>query len=135
MLGKVGFELELQMLDWDSRQAAKIEGKFDIAYQDSDSSSLLVICEELGTEGVGNVGKYSNPELDELCAEALGTVDAEKQHELMGEAMEIILQDAADIPMVRRTFPYAMKEGIEGLTTDSVGVGIYLYDTWINPNP
>ncbi|MCG7492746.1 ABC transporter substrate-binding protein [Thalassobius sp. Cn5-15] len=65
--------------------------------------------------GASNRGRYSNPEVDALIAEALQTVDSAAREKLLAQATELAIADAAIIPLhyqvntwgVRKGFAYA----------------------------
>ena len=44
----------------------------------------------------------------------------------------LILQDLWLVPAVSAAWPWAMREEVMDLATDSVGYGLYLYDAWLN---
>jgi peptide/nickel transport system substrate-binding protein len=54
------------------------------------------------TGGGSNYGSYSNPKVDELFAQALGTFDEAKSAELLNQADQIITDDMATIPLYQK---------------------------------
>ena len=50
--------------------------------------------------GVGNRGRYSNPALDALIVQALGTVDDTARRALLEQASELAMQDQALVPIL-----------------------------------
>jgi ABC-type transport system substrate-binding protein len=78
---------------------------------------------------------YSNPEVDELIIAAQGSLDDKEQHELLGEALKIILQDLPICPVIDRIYPWGLREDLMDVTIDHAAIGVYLYDAWIMPSP
>jgi len=53
-----------------------------------------------GSFGVFNHFSYSNPDIDAIVQEALGTVDADERKALLEQAMELTMNDLMAIPIV-----------------------------------
>lgn len=79
--------------------------------------------------GATNRGRYSNPELDALIAEAFSTVDEKKRAEILAKGSEVAINDVSIIPshypiavwglrkglkMLPRTDEYTLVKGITG---------------------
>ena len=62
--------------------------------------------------GLSNRGRYSNPKLDQLLAEALQTVDDPKRDKLLQEASEIGIGDVAIIPLHFQVNLWALRKGL-----------------------
>jgi peptide/nickel transport system substrate-binding protein len=62
--------------------------------------------------GTANRGRYSNPELDKLIAEAQGTVDDAKRDALLAKASELAISDVAIIPSHYPTASWAIRKGL-----------------------
>jgi peptide/nickel transport system substrate-binding protein len=62
--------------------------------------------------GTTNRGRYSNPELDKLVAEALATVDDAKREALLAAASELAIGDVAIIPSHYPTSAWAIRKGL-----------------------
>jgi peptide/nickel transport system substrate-binding protein len=63
--------------------------------------------------GVGNNGRYSNPELDAILSEASRTMDDKARNVLIGRAYELALgEDVAAIPMYFLLTSWAMRKGL-----------------------
>lgn len=63
--------------------------------------------------GSSNYGAYSNPELDEMYLEAIGTLDDEKRSELLQQAVKLSLEDMAHIPLHFENGVWAYRDDIE----------------------
>jgi ABC-type transport system substrate-binding protein len=71
----------------------------------------------------GNNYGYSNPEFDELVAEAKQTVDPDKQGELFNEAETILLDDVGVIPLNWYRGDYVFNEDrLGGFTQSNFGL-------------
>lgn len=69
------------------------------------------------TTNGNNNGKYSNPEYDNMIAEAMKEVDAQKRQEILMEAEKLLVQeDAAVFPLYFSVKPYAVSDKPEGMT-------------------
>jgi peptide/nickel transport system substrate-binding protein len=78
----------------------------------SDSLKALVgsFNREKGT-GAANRGRYSNPKVDEMIAQAVITVDDAKRAALLAEATEIAINDTAIIPIHYPMNSWAVRAG------------------------
>jgi peptide/nickel transport system substrate-binding protein len=62
--------------------------------------------------GASNRGRYSNPRMDAVLAEALATVDDPRRDQLLQEAQEIAINDVGLIPLHYQINVWAMRRGI-----------------------
>lgn len=62
--------------------------------------------------GASNRGRYSNPEVDRLLAEALRTVDDAARERLLQQAIRVVFDDVAIIPIHIQKNIWAMRRGI-----------------------
>jgi peptide/nickel transport system substrate-binding protein len=62
--------------------------------------------------GTGNRGRYSNPRVDQLLAEALGTIDDEIRERLLQEASEVAIGDVAIIPLHFQVNVWGLRRGL-----------------------
>jgi peptide/nickel transport system substrate-binding protein len=138
MLTELGLEHELQVHDFTAYRALCIEGNCDFNVQSTSGSHFWLLEEwfhSRGIEGGNNLARYSNPEVDALWDELDVTIDAAKQRELFAQIQKTVLEDAVVCPAWDMIYAWAMHEGVNDVTTDAAAIGVYLYDTWINPNP
>jgi len=65
-------------------------------------------------KGMGgtNRGRYSNPELDALIEQALGTVDDAAREELLQQASALAMDDYAILPLHFEVTPWAYRQGL-----------------------
>jgi peptide/nickel transport system substrate-binding protein len=62
--------------------------------------------------GLSNYGRYSNPQMDALTAEALRTLDDGKREKLMQDAMRMAMQDVAIIPLHTQKSVWGARRGL-----------------------
>jgi peptide/nickel transport system substrate-binding protein len=132
MLRKAGIDVDLQVHDHNTHVALQEAGEFDISFASSGGSNPFVMADFVGTGRQFNYNGYSNARVDELLALAEGSTDPEVQREAFVEIQQLILEDLWLVPAVSAAWPWAMREEVMDLTTDSVGYGLYLYDAWLN---
>ena len=63
--------------------------------------------------GTTNRGRYSNPEVDRLSAEALKSNDDAKRAQLLAQATEIAIEDVAIIPCHYQVNTWALRKGLK----------------------
>ncbi|OAN76342.1 peptide ABC transporter substrate-binding protein [Jannaschia sp. EhC01] len=63
--------------------------------------------------GGTNRGRYSNPAMDDLLTQALGTVDDDARQDLLREASRMAMEDFAIIPLHYEVTPWAMTADID----------------------
>lgn len=74
--------------------------------------SLLATTDRAAGLGVANRGRYSNPALDRLIRQALGTVDDAARRELLERASEIAMADQAIVPILYQVNIWATRNNI-----------------------
>jgi peptide/nickel transport system substrate-binding protein len=96
------FEASIYMLGWGVPT-------FDGMY------SLQSLVRTLGTGGDGNynVGRYSNPKLDQVIDRAKTETDPYIRPRLLTEALQIQNDDVAHIPLYNQIIPWAMKKNVD----------------------
>ncbi|MGB3289961.1 MAG: ABC transporter substrate-binding protein [Burkholderiaceae bacterium] len=62
--------------------------------------------------GSSNYGRYSNPELDKLYFQAMGTLEDGKRSQLLQQAVKIALADMPNIPLHWESGVWAFRKGI-----------------------
>ena len=74
--------------------------------------------------GASNRGRYSNPALDKLIGEALGTADDNAREKMLQDATRMAMQDVAIIPLHIQKNIWATRAGLTYVPT--VGEGLML---------
>ncbi|SDO17257.1 ABC transporter substrate-binding protein [Ensifer sp. YR511] len=67
---------------------------------------------ELG-QGSSNRGRYSNPDLDAMLAEAAVTMDDAKRSELLVKAIDTVMDDAGIIPLQHQFYVTALRDTLD----------------------
>ncbi len=62
--------------------------------------------------GPSNRGRYSNPKLDALLAQALATIGSEKREKLLQEATEVGIEDLGIVPLHYEVSTWGMRKGL-----------------------
>jgi peptide/nickel transport system substrate-binding protein len=77
--------------------------------------SLQSLVRTVGTGGDGNynVGRYSNPQMDELVDRIKKETDLKLRTELLTKALQLQNDDVAHIPLHNQVIPWVMKKNIE----------------------
>lgn len=78
------------------------------------STSLRAVIGSRGTAGTGlsNYGRYSNPRMDALTVQGLGTLNDAEREKLHQEAMRIAMQDVAVIPLHTQKSVWGLRRGL-----------------------
>lgn len=77
--------------------------------------SLQSLVRTVGTGGDGNynVGRYSNPQMDELVDRIKKETDLKLRTELLTKALQLQNDDVAHIPLHNQVIPWVMKKSID----------------------
>jgi peptide/nickel transport system substrate-binding protein len=65
------------------------------------------------TDGIYNNGGYSNPHLDELIKKIQVELDGEKRNELISEALTIVKDDFAYVPLHQQMVVWASRDNVD----------------------
>jgi len=127
MLTRVGVQTKLETLPWNVFASRASSGGPDktpefsfflvgwgSATGETSASlkSLLQTWDPKTGGGPSNRGRYSNPEMDKVLMEALGTIDDEKRAALLAKANEIAINDVGIIPLHYQVNFWAAKAGL-----------------------
>jgi peptide/nickel transport system substrate-binding protein len=74
--------------------------------------SVLATVNREGGMGGSNRGRYSNPKMDAMLAQALQTVDDDKREALLREATEVAIHDVGIIPLHYQINVWASRKGV-----------------------
>jgi len=108
MWTRIGIRTEVQPLPWTTFVARAGRQEFSVflvgwgsgtGEASSPLRSLVATFDRTKGWGPSNRGRYSNPELDRLLTEALGTVDDEKREQLLIRATGVAMDDVGIIPL------------------------------------
>jgi peptide/nickel transport system substrate-binding protein len=92
------------------------QGDFDVAlFGYSGIVTPLIYADIYGTDTAGNVGLYSNPEVDALFERAGQELDPEARIDLLHEIDEILWEDLPVLPLFQVPELVAHTESVDGV--------------------
>jgi len=123
MLSRIGIETRVVTMPWATyaSQASAPNYSFSVMLVgwgagtgevSSPLRSLLATTNRETGMGTGNRGRYSNPRMDQLLAQALATVDDGRREQLLQEASEVAINDVGLIPLHYQINVWAMRRGL-----------------------
>jgi hypothetical protein len=122
MFSRIGVQSTVEAAPWVSFRPLIGSSSFSVAlfgWASSTGETGLSLNALLGTKdaalgrGVPNGGQYSNPRLDSLVEEAMGTIDSNARGALLAEATELAMQDVALIPLFYAVSTWACRNGVQ----------------------
>ncbi|MGN6562881.1 MAG: peptide-binding protein, partial [Thermomicrobiales bacterium] len=84
-----------------------------------------------GYDGGFNTGKYSNPDVDKLCAQGLAELDQEKRKQIYIQMQNILLED---LPNFILDFPKglaAVTKRVHNLKPNAINIRWNAYTWWV----
>ena len=75
--------------------------------------SLIRTRIEKTADGDYNLGRYSNPKVDELTETMSHELDKEKRQELINAAAKIVQEDVATIPLHQQVIVWAVRDNVD----------------------
>ncbi|MGB3339398.1 MAG: peptide ABC transporter substrate-binding protein [Devosia sp.] len=124
MWTRIGVKAELFGAEPTQHFAALRTGDFDVGRSTwildfSDPSNVL---ELMGTASEFNSGRYANPAVDQLLAEASAELDLDDRAAILAEAERLAIEDVAVIPLNWVVVRNLFAEGIEGMVDNAKNV-------------
>lgn len=100
-LKQVGIPCEIDQVEFNTLLDQQRKGQFQLTTGRwvGGNQDPIYLYDLFHTTGYQNRGKYSNPELDKILAEAIATFDRAKAKELYTRAQEIISRDQPQFPL------------------------------------
>ena len=78
----------------------------------------------------GNVGGYSNPEVDKLFADAAVAPTPEERQKLYTKVQQVLVEDVPNLWLLELDFPTISKCNIKNFVTTAIGVNDGMRDAW-----
>ncbi len=127
---QLGFNVVVSVLGAAEYEEAYKKGDYEIIGVDFQAISTFPIYNlaAFSAEYSGNavpVTGYVNEEYDALITAAFAETDADKRAEILHEAEELLLEDAAVCPVVFNTNAYVVSDELSGLKTNYWGAQIF----------
>ena len=119
----LGINFDVRMVTRKQRMHSEQKGDYDVVYHGwapdyDDPMTYLEIWQ--GNSSQNNSG-YANPEVDLLIDQARGETDKVKRAEMLFQAEQMLLDDAAVIPLQLRRNAWSLNPGITGILRPFVG--------------
>jgi peptide/nickel transport system substrate-binding protein len=120
MLTRIGIEAQVDAIPWATYATRASRQEFSLflvgwgaatGETSSPLRSLLATVDAASGMGASNRGRYSNPEMDRLLAQALRTVDDKAREALLQRASEVAVNDLGVIPIHYEVSTWATKRG------------------------
>ena len=99
----LSFDTSAGMVGWGA-------STFDALYS---LQSLSATFDAKGGNGISNIGRLSNPEMDRLIKAIGAEENAEKRNALIGEALMVEKKEVLHIPLYEQLIPWAMRDTID----------------------
>lgn len=125
MLREIGVNVKLVQGDFNAWLNNAMTGKFHLTTMSDSGWDFSIMSNFFELGGGYNFGKFDHPEVDSLLKQANLTADSEKRREMMARAQEILLKEAAMVPVYDEMYVYASK-GVTDVVYDEVGMA-FLY--------
>jgi peptide/nickel transport system substrate-binding protein len=120
MLTRIGIETQVDAIPWATYATRASRQEFSLflvgwgaatGETSSPLRSLLATVEATSGMGASNRGRYSNPEMDRILADALKTVDDKAREALLQKAAEVAVGDLGVIPLHYEVSTWATRRG------------------------
>lgn len=126
---KLGINCSIEVQGWKTVNEDRRQSAFDIIcsnwiFDYDDPSNLLELFE---TANRNNGGGYSNPAFDRLLADARAARTPEAHYELLHQAEQQLLQDAACAPVAYYNDVYLQSEKLTGTWHSPYGYWYFMY--------
>ncbi len=107
---------------------------FDSETPEPDSYMELYSCEQIAQKenqwSKENSSRYCNPEYDALLTQLKQEIDADKRRDLFVEMNDLLIEDVALIPLVRRSDAYAIANSLTNLEFTPWSASTWKIDSW-----
>ena len=129
--GELGITMTIDVQEWKTVTADRRSGNYDAArngwvFDYDDPSNMLELFES--TNG-NNDGKYNNPEYDALVDQARTAATKEEHYDLLHQAEQMMLTDAACIPVAYYNDFYLQSSKLTGTWHSPYGYWYFMYGT------
>lgn len=126
---EIGVTLNVEIVEWSSFTPQRRAGDYEISRNGwvgdyTDPSNML---ELLYTTNGNNDGKYSSSEFDAAIDEARKTIDASARSAALHKAEDIMMEDAACIPVAYYNDFWLQSEKLEGVWHSATGYWYFMY--------
>ncbi len=129
--GDLGITMTVDIQEWKTVTADRRSGNFDVArngwvYDWDDPSNMINLLE---TSNGNNDGKYSSAEFDTLVDEARKSTDVAEHYDLLHQAEQVLLEDAAMAPVAYYNDFWLQKPELKNTWHSPYGYWYFMYGT------
>ena len=120
---KLSLDLKIDTQTFKQRLAKMTAGEFDIvaAGWGPDFDDIMTFGDLFASWNLNNRGRYINPEYDELVRIAMNNTNPETRMNAMGEAQQILYDDAVVLPQYEQGVIYLLHPKVKGGVRRVVG--------------
>jgi peptide/nickel transport system substrate-binding protein len=132
-LTDVGFEVDLQILEYAATATLMLAGEHNIAriyFSHTDPVVLTTLYHSKNIQGT-NFNRTMKPdaELDKMLDDATAEQDRETRKAMYEDIQQYIMDQALIIPLWEETVLWGANSSVHGLHFQPLG-GVWFYDTW-----
>ncbi|MER5515731.1 ABC transporter substrate-binding protein [Streptomyces sp. NPDC002763] len=128
-LKAVGIDVVLKQLPVTQFATTVQSGDFDVVWGNTTRADPDILRSSFSTQ-LGNFYHLPASSLDTALSAQAATTDTAKRKQLVGEAQQLIVQNAYNVPVVELQTQLGVANKVHDLTFDS-GSRVQLHDTWI----
>ncbi len=126
---QLGITLNINIQEWKTVTADRRSGNYDVArngwvYDWDDPSNMINLLE---SSSGNNDGKYSNPDFDKIVEQAKSTADVKEHYDLLHQAEQLLLKDAAMAPIAYYNDFWLQKKNLTGTWHSPYGYWYFMY--------
>ncbi|MFK0150666.1 ABC transporter substrate-binding protein [Streptomyces sp. NPDC090493] len=128
-LKAVGIDVVLKQLPVTQFATTLQSGDFDVVWGNTTRADPDILRSSFSTR-LANFYHLPTSSLDTALSAQAATTDTAKREQLIGEAQQLIVRNAYDVPVVELQTQLGVSNKVHDLTFDS-GSRVQLHDTWI----
>jgi peptide/nickel transport system substrate-binding protein len=121
MLTRIGVQAQAEVMPWSVYSSRNAAAEFSMSLgawgvntgeTSNPLKALVSTYDRQAGMGASNVGRYSNPAVDDLVKRALVTMEEAPRNALLAQACELVFQDYALIPLHQEMSVWAARNGV-----------------------
>lgn len=120
---KLGLDIKIDIQTFKQRLAKMTAGEFDMvaAGWGPDFDDIMTFGDLYTSWNLNNRGRYNNPEYDRVIRIAMDSTDPKTRMDAMGQAQQILFDDAALLPQYEQSVVYLMNPRLKGFVRRVIG--------------
>ncbi|MDB5369460.1 MAG: putative substrate-binding component of transporter, partial [Roseomonas sp.] len=121
MFTRIGIQTQAEVMPWSVYSGKNPQGEFSMSLSawgvntgetSNPLKALVATYDRIAGMGASNSGRYSNPEVDKLIAEALRTMDDAAREALLARASEIVFTEYGLVPLHHEVSVWAARKNV-----------------------